>query len=336
MLAARPVAPSEEWSAMTVDKGLTTEAVEARALTLGTQLAVPASPGVCRITVAAGPVHLSGLRSEPSHSPPRALVVALHGGGMRAGYFDGQAHPDLSLLTLGAHLGYRVVALDRPGYGASAAQLPDGRPLAEQAADVAAAVRQLASEGAVGGGVLLLGHSFAGKLAFLLAAEQAPEGLLGVDVSGCGTRLAVSPEQVRQGGSLRRLNWGPLSLYPPGTFQAAAAAVAPMPPREADSVGDWERLSTEVLPRVRVPVRLTFAEHEAWWRHGDEDVAEIVGRLAGAPRVVVDRLPGAGHNISLGWAARTYHLRAFAFVEECLRAADRTAVFHDPVPDAGP
>ncbi|MFI9152375.1 alpha/beta hydrolase [Streptomyces sp. NPDC053367] len=321
---------------MTLDKGLTTEIIAAPTRTLGTQPAVPVPPGVRRITVPAGSVTLSGLQSEPSHSPPRALVVALHGGGMSAGYFDGQAHPDLSLLRLGAHLGYRVVALDRPGYGVSAAQLPHGRPLAEQAAEVAAAVRQLASDGAVGGGVLLLGHSFGGKLAFLLAAEQAPEGLLGLDVSGCGTRLAVGPEQVRQGGSVRRLNWGPLSLYPSGTFQAGAAAVAPMPQREAESVGGWEGLSTQVLPRVRVPVRLTFAEHEAWWRHGDEDVAEVVGRLAGAPRVVVDRLPGAGHNISLGWAARTYHLRVLAFVEECLRASDRTQVLSGSVPDAGP
>nr|BFE73882.1 hypothetical protein GCM10020092_071830 [Actinoplanes digitatis] len=32
----------------------------------------------------------------------------------------------------------------------------------------------------------------------------------------------------------------------------------------------------------------------------------------------MDRQPDAGHNISLGWAARSYHLRAFAFLEECL------------------
>ncbi|MFF9817606.1 alpha/beta hydrolase [Streptomyces sp. NPDC014006] len=281
--------------------------------------AAPVSRGVRRITVQAGPVTLSGLSSEPPHGPPRALVVALHGGGTSAGYFDGQAHPDLSLLTLGADLGHRVVALDRPGYGASAAELPEGRTLVEQAADIAAAVRQLACDGPVGGGVLLLAHSFAGKPAFLLAAEHAPGMLLGLDVSGCGTRLAVPYDQVRHGRNGRRLNWGPLSLYPPATFQAAATVVAPMPPREAESAGDWERLSADVLPRVRVPVRLTFAEHEAWWRHGDEDVADMVGRLTAAPRVRVDRMPGAGHNISLGWAARTYHLRALAFAEECLR-----------------
>lgn len=278
----------------------------------------PVSPGVRRITVEAGPVSLSGLQSEPSDGPPRALVVALHGGGMSAGYFDGQAHPDLSLLTLGARLGYRVVALDRPGYGASAADLPEGRTLAEQAADIAAAVRHLAATGPVGGGVLLLAHSFAGKVAFTLAARHAPDALLGLDVSGCGTRLAVPPDQVRHDRNVRRLNWGPLDLYPLGTFQASATVVAPMPVREADSVGDWERLAAEVLPGVRVPVRLTFAEHEAWWRHADEDLADIVGRLAAAPRVAVDRMPGAGHNISLGWAARAYHLKALAFAEECL------------------
>ncbi len=58
----------------------------------------------------------------------RATVVALHGGGMSAGYFDGQAHPDLSLLTLGARLGFTVLAVDRPGYGLSAGSCPAGRP----------------------------------------------------------------------------------------------------------------------------------------------------------------------------------------------------------------
>ncbi|MEU3839484.1 alpha/beta fold hydrolase [Streptomyces sp. NPDC028635] len=295
-----------------------TQATASSTTTVGAAPAAPVSPGVRRITVQAGPVTLSGLCCEPPQRP-RALIVALHGGGTSAGYFDGQAHPDLSLLTLGARLGHRVVALDRPGYGASAGELPGGRTLVEQAADIAAAVRRLARDGSVGGGVFLLAHSFAGKVAFLLAAEHAPDRLLGLDVSGCGTRLAVPYDQVRNDRNVRRLNWGPLGLYPPATFRAAATVVAPMPAREAESAGDWERLSAEVLPRVRVPVRLTFAEHEAWWRHDDADVADMVARLTAASHVRVDRMPGAGHNISLGWAARTYHLRALAFAEECLR-----------------
>jgi hypothetical protein len=65
-------------------------------------------------------------------------------------------------------------------------------------------------------------------------------------------------------------------------------------------------------------VRLTFAEQELWWHHDEDTVADLAAHFASAPSAAVDRQPGAGHNISLGWAARTYHLRAFAFFEECL------------------
>ncbi|MFD5080854.1 alpha/beta hydrolase, partial [Streptomyces sp. NPDC058371] len=40
---------------------------------------------------------------------------------------------------------------------------------------------------------------------------------------------------------------------------------------------------------------------------------------------------GAGHNISLGQAARSYHLRALAFFEECLQSAqDDSATVRSP------
>ncbi|MFD5233366.1 hypothetical protein ACFWJ5_33545 [Streptomyces qaidamensis] len=57
------------------------------------------SPGVRPVTIDAGGIILSGLLSEPSQTAPRAVIIALHGGGTNAGYFDGQAHPDLSLLN---------------------------------------------------------------------------------------------------------------------------------------------------------------------------------------------------------------------------------------------
>jgi pimeloyl-ACP methyl ester carboxylesterase len=55
------------------------------------------------------------------------VVVALHGAGLSAGCFDGQALPTLSLMTPGASLGFTVLAVDRPGYGRSAAGLPGGQ-----------------------------------------------------------------------------------------------------------------------------------------------------------------------------------------------------------------
>ncbi|MEU9284402.1 alpha/beta fold hydrolase [Streptomyces sp. NPDC048275] len=286
----------------------------------------PMSPGVRPVALAAGDVTLSALIAQPA-GPPRATVVAVHGGGMSAGYFDGQAHPDVSLLALGARLGYTMVAVDRPGYGLSAADAPSGQTLAEQSASLHAAVRHLAGRCETGAGVFLLAHSFGGKLALTYAASQAGDPdpalppLLGLDISGLGRDYAVDPGSALpdpRGHQHWKRNWGALRFYPPNTFRAAESLVAPMPVRERAEARWWPRRFAVAAAAVQVPVRLTFAEQEHWWHHDEETVADLTAHFASAPYTSVDRQPGAGHNISLGWAARTYHLRAFAFFEECL------------------
>ncbi|MGF1343351.1 alpha/beta hydrolase family protein [Streptomyces flavovirens] len=279
----------------------------------------PVSAGVRPVTLAHGGVPLSGLLIEPRDARTRAVVVCLHGGGMSAAYFDGQAHPDVSLLALGARLGYTVLALDRPGYGASAAAVPYGQTPAEQSVTLRAALRGFAAGHDVGAGLFLLAHSYGGKVALTMAAGTAEGELIGLDVSGCGQRYVTEAARyvAAPGGRVgHRLNWGPLHLYPPGTFRASAAVVAPMPARERLDWSSWPDRYGRLASRLRLPVRLTFAEHEAWWRHDDAAIADLTGPLA-VPHTV-DRLPGAGHNISLGWSARTYHLRVLAFLEECL------------------
>ncbi len=289
------------------------------------------SPGVRPVVLEAGPCRLSALIAQPQGTP-RATVVAVHGGGMRAGYFDGQAHPDVSLLSLGAALGYTVVAVDRPGYGLSAAHLPYGQDLSGQSESLGAALAHLAGRYPTGAGVFLVAHSFGGKLALTYAAGQAARDdgappLLGMDVSGCGRDYAVDTGDLRdphQHGHWKR-NWGALRFYPPNTFRDAAALVAPMPVRERAEAARWPASFTAAAARVPVPVRLTFAERELWWRHGEEELAELAGLFTASPFVTVDRQPEAGHNISLGWAARSYHLRALAFLEECLARAGAPA-----------
>ncbi|MFJ5230586.1 alpha/beta hydrolase [Kitasatospora sp. NPDC088391] len=296
-----------------------------------TTVAAPPRPGVRRIALPGGELTLSALLAEPV-GPPRATVLAVHGGGTSAGYFHGQAHPDLSLLTLGADLGYAVLAVDRPGYGDSAAAAPGGRSLAEQGGDLHAAMARYAREHAVGAGVFLLAHSFGGKLALTYAAEPAPADappLLGLDVSGLGRDYAVDPDLLNtapQKAHWRR-NWGALRYYPPNTFRDADAMVHPMPPRERAEAAQWPGRFAELAARVRVPVRLTFAEVELWWRHDDGELAELAAQFASAPAVSVHRQRDAGHNISLGWTARAYHLQALSFFEECLagRAAGAAA-----------
>lgn len=275
------------------------------------------SPQVRRVHVDADGLMLSGLLAVPRVQRPRATVVALHGGGMSAGYFDGPAHPDLSLLRLGAALGYTVLALDRPGYGHSAAALPEGQSLAEQAATVHRALRNFTDRHDIGAGLFLLAHSYGGKLALTLASDRDDADLLGLDLSGCGHRYATPPHQAPSRRAAWKLNWGPLRLYPPDTFRTSYDLVRPVPEREWARAALWPGLFPAVAAGIRVPVRFTFAEHEAWWRHDDVSVADLTSRLA-TPHVAVDRVAGAGHNISLGWAARAYHLRALAFLETCV------------------
>ncbi|MDR3081395.1 MAG: alpha/beta fold hydrolase, partial [Streptomyces sp.] len=272
-------------------------------------------PQVSDITLDAGGVTLSGVLAEPAGGRPRAVVVAVHGGGMRAGYFHSRARQGLSLLTAGAELGYTVLALDRPGYGSSAPALPEGLSLCEQAATLHAALAAFADRHETGAGFFLVAHSNGGKLALASAADD-PTGLLGLDISGLGSRLAVDVHQLPgpAGHGEWRRHWGALRLYPPDAFRLGRSLVSPVPAREAPEGPLWPELDPGLAARVQVPVRFTFAEQEQWWHFDDEAIAALRRPLS-SPRVSVDHQPDAGHNISLGWAARTYHLRALAFLE---------------------
>ncbi|MGW6575031.1 alpha/beta hydrolase [Streptomyces sp. NPDC054945] len=271
------------------------------------------------ITLDADGIVLSARLAQPVHVPPRATVVALHGAGMSAGYFDGPAHPETSLLAVGAELGFTVVAIDRPGYGRSADQLPYGQGFAAQSQTLAAALRRLAEQYETGAGIFLMGHSFGSKPALRMAADGTVPDLIGLDLSGCGAEYLVPPTTPATRAGSWKLNWGPLRLYPPGTFQSSIGVVAPAPERELADAAQWPTAFAALAERVRVPVRFTFAEHEAWWRRDHQALTRLRSRLGAAPRVLIDHQPGAGHNISLGWAARAYHLRALGFAEECLR-----------------
>ena len=278
-----------------------------------------------------GSVELSGLLAEPE-TPPRALVLALHGGGMTAGYFHGGAHPDLSLLRLGRSLGFTVLALDRPGYGRSSASLPRGQLLSDQAGTVYGALDDFAARHAAGAGVFVVGHSYGLKLGLFLAAHPRGKELLGLDGSGSAYRFqpaldpAAAETELTADGSIgsyasrspRELFWGSESLYPPGTFTRGMRPIASVPEIESEESARWPDLLPGVAAEVRVPFQFSVAEHEQWWRVTDADLAEYQALFTVAPHVVVRRQPAAGHNISLGWAARSYHLNALAFAEQCL------------------
>jgi hypothetical protein len=201
--------------------------------------------------------------------------------------------------------------------------LPYGQTVADQATTLHAALADFAATRDTGAGFFLVAHSNGGKLALAAAADSHGCGLIGLDISGLGSLLAVDPHQLPgrgRHGDWRR-HWGALRFYPPDAFRLGRALISPVPDAEALQGPLWPELYPGIAAQVRAPVRFTFAEQEQWWRFDEEAVAALRHPLSAA-RTTVDLQPDAGHNISLGWAARTYHLRALGFLEECLLAID--------------
>jgi pimeloyl-ACP methyl ester carboxylesterase len=260
---------------------------------------------------------------------PRAVVLALHGGASTSAYWDCPNHPRLSLLRVGAPLGFTVVALDRPGYGSSARHA-DELATPGRRVDVAfAATNRLLAGRSRGAGVFVVGHSIGCELALRMATDDRGADLLGIELAGTGRQhhpdaLAKVEARVRDPaspearGGLRRLLWEPSWLYPPDV--AGGAGIASASPRyEGAVVGTWaSRDFAELAARVHVPVHYTLGEYERVWRPDPVAVADVAALFTSAPRVAVHRQAAAGHNLSVGLAAAAYHLRVLSSVEECV------------------
>jgi len=258
------------------------------------ELLLPVSGGV-----------LSGLLAEPD-DVPRSTLVALHGAAMSAGYFDTAGH-DRSLLGAAVQRGIRVLAINRPGYGCSRASFPAGLGVLGQADMVAQALRGVL--GQAPDSLAVYGHSFGGQVALALAARHPGLGIRRVEICGLGERYAIPVERVvhHDARGAMHLHWGPVRNYPTGTFlHAARSIIQPFPKAERAEVSRWSTTLEELGPRLTCSLHFSFAEHEGWWRCGQEDRRKLSARF---PQAVVESslLPGAGHNVSLGHAAGPHH-----------------------------
>jgi pimeloyl-ACP methyl ester carboxylesterase len=183
---------------------------------------------------------------------PRATIVALHGGGYSAGYWDHPLDPAASLLTLGPALGYRVVAIDRPGYGASHGLVRDSVRADLQTEIAADLIDTLRTDSDTGAGVFLIGHSMGAVLALHMAASARAGAIAGLDISGLPF---VFDETLADKQQLANLDYLPdnsrefrraLFYGPDGTF-------------DADMIAAEERLirpipAAEIIDAVECPV----------------------------------------------------------------------------------
>jgi len=65
-----------------------------------------------------------------------------------------------------------------------------------------------------------------------------------------------------------------------------------------------------------------LAEHERVWENTPEALDAIAALFTSSPNVVINRVPGSGHNISVGLNADAYHERVLNFVDECIAAPE--------------
>ena len=273
-----------------------------------------------------GPVELSGLECGPPRSP-RGVVIALHGSGYLSRYWDYPADPAASLLRQGRALGYRVIAVDRPGYGRSRAADAETACLDSQARILADLIAQVRRESRPAP-VFLIGHSLGSLLAVRLAAGEAAANVAGLDVTGLPVRwrtdirAAVESDADGFGSSLhdtrRRLAlfYGPAGTYDQRMVMAETKFTHRIPPIEMrDSLGSPQILRA-LAPKVRVPVQSTVAEHENVIVGGRQSVTVNRALFSSSSRSVARWQPRAGHNVSLHHVAGEYHARALAFFDE--------------------
>jgi pimeloyl-ACP methyl ester carboxylesterase len=261
-------------------------------------------------------------------SQPRAVIVAIHGGATTAAYFDCPGHPRLSLLRLAAMHGITAIALDRPGYGASALYADEMNEPDRRVALAYGAVDGILADGPRGAGVFLLAHSAGCELALRMAVAPRGKDVIGLELAGTGMNYSFTAKDfMRQAtathrpAGLRDLLWQPLELYPAEVLTGALSA--PGVGYEAEVTANWPRRDfPAIAAKVRLPVEFSAADHESVWETTPSAIAEIAAAFTASPRVVVNEVLDSGHNVSVSLTAEAYHRKVLSFIEECIIARE--------------
>lgn len=255
---------------------------------------------------------------------PRGAILAIHGGGYTARYFD---VPGQSFLRLAAAAGYWTAAIDRPGYGAMRERT---MPFDAQVAALADAAEWLLAETGEGLPLFLHGHSIGGMLALLLAGAGGGLPIMGLAMTGSGAinhgsaavairARAASPESHSESAPdlRKRLMMGPDGTYDPDVAAFDPARDVPSSVADLREASTWNERLPAAAARCPVPVYFVVPGNDALWRSDRAAVEGVAGLFEQAPFVEVRVQRMAGHAVELHHLARAHAYRVLAFADEC-------------------
>jgi pimeloyl-ACP methyl ester carboxylesterase len=287
------------------------------------------------ITINAGDVTISGRYRGAAGSQPRALIVAIHGGSHTSKYFD--ASKDTSLLEFGSSMGYSVLALDRPGYGAAASLPPERFTFDSQVSILHNAIEKGGEKyGQGAAGIFLLGHSIGGMLSLLLCIKKQESPYLGMAMTGSGPvyhpRTKELFKEVSASGIAAfdpphelklQVLMGPKWTYSEENGRFDPERDAPSPAAELQDAVAWEGRLRREAAAVKVPVMFLVPEFDGIWRSDSEALGPVAGMFTSAPFVDVLMQRHSGHSVEMHYVARAFYMKMFAFLEECMLQRSR-------------
>lgn len=280
------------------------------------------------ILVEDGQVTLTGLQRTGGRSD-LPLIIAIHGGGCHAGYFD---IPGYSLLDRAHTQGHDVIALNRPGYGGST-PLPEDAETLQNNADRLnrglAALWQVRAGGYPG--IVLIGHSIGAAITMIIAAEPREWPLLGIAISGAMATLSSPAAQAW--AHLPRTGWverpaesrDPLSFGDPGSYAPEAVVLSHAANARSaclegyDIAFEWPRHYRDITGAVDVPVHMRQAECDALWVVTPVELDAYAASFSRAPSIDAAIIPQVGHCIDHHLVGPQFHDEQLAFARATVR-----------------
>ncbi|KAJ6024473.1 Alpha/Beta hydrolase protein [Penicillium herquei] len=276
----------------------------------------------------------------------RPLIVCLHGGSYDSQYFD--SHSDQSILNLSSCLKIPVIAIDRPGYGASTLA-PDVENASTYAqaqgiylnSVVFPALWQAFADRAEASAIVLLSHSIGAMIATIAAGsyrdfDSKNYPLAGIILSGTGSELVEGPRQ----GMLHLLEervdfiqFEPtpkdaimlqlphMNLAPLEMRQFTEQLNRPVPQGELRDINTtwltyWKKYSTN----VKVPLLYGLGEFDGLWTSSTDALTVYKAAFPQSPSVTGEIVPMAPHCMELSFQSQAWYMKCFAFAIECVVA----------------